>query len=1598
MKKVRVQFSDGSIAEIDENQLSAAQKAGGQLYVETSKPIARFKDGSQAELSDSQVEAARKAGAEIIMPTVKKKETSNTTGSVSQTGTVNTSLSNSPLQSPSVKDAPNPILDQFTTLPPAPKGLTPIQKAQAQLVSEENDIKSWIKNPNQNGVIIDTKKPLSSKYNNARIEVLNDMVGFQDMFGNTAGFMGANVSSQLDNPDSYPAMTTAIKQKYDRQIADAMDYTYDRFGEKKQDTGRDNPRSAQLRADRDRVLKNLSLLEDVAIVNKNPTATSEVIGELKLKSQDPIAYDNLKAAPNLTSVNYRKKQMGIDTKLAAEAMKIENGTATQDDVINARKLVSQREELVYQFPDIRKGQLREVIMERLSQGGQLGNVFSDETGKKALSEIDKMIASPLNSKDVPLLKKMRDDLDFGLGKNVLSNAFVGVPNAEQRYDEFLKEKGSYSGQSLVENFGNGFSSTFTETSKWLEGKVGLRSDAERLSEEDQQAVSSSKYVPKKYQVKVPEYTRNTKTGVVERNEDAGDFQLRAVPYKAASGAGQLASQLILGQVAGAAIAPAMRAIPAVTEAAGSLGMAANAGRAIGENVAKTVGNNLKVMMPAYAMSYDQNRKEALRQFGASPENGWKVDAYSTIASTLEGATELIGNPYEQFDMVKSAFRREVGSSINETISRLSIDEIQRMSRPQWQQAFEKIAKSALNGVAKGSKNLSGEASEEWVNAIGSYGAAALLGADMTGRDMYQEANDAFIDAAASMGFVGAIGAVKGYSSYYTRSGLYKQSLYDVSSNPDTYTDAINRKFAEGVLDESERDGKINMVNTAKAARNDWENIKQYAVNTKDATQRHKQSINYVDARTNELALQKELENTTSETAKKKLGEQIAKWQNVQSAIVETPMDFDTDGKPVLPSVSEQGMVEVRVSSIEELPEEIRDTAVETVSANGVPEVVAFVPNLDSAPVESESQPIEESPVVTLNEVMDIPVTYQGQRGVVSREGQIAVFKPEGQDTIIELGNIDGTENIEGIGTADISTLGIEQEQSVVMPLDNGNISVRGKEYVNNYSNPEMAINRDEEGNILSVSLETTGGAKRTFKGREAEDLAYQISLQAQEKKNKARKLAELAAWRDQQNNEISTAYEDNLTDPDAWVKPYQTAREQMDELVANMDAQPSTETSDAAPVTNEAIESIPNKPLQVLPISDGFIVVDGIGRGSRSYGRFKTEVEANEFIAKQSQPNQELQEDAPPVEVTAPAPVATEVAPIEQEATIGADGTGITTDGEQQLNDGGNNETTGAATEVVSENIEQPEGQNSESQTSGGTTENRPNDATGAAPVLATSNDANSRQKLIRKVLSGSIDPATYPTLFSSAENVESNQLAANTQGDKQGRVVDGKYVNALLSDLRESAFQNSKILETALGENWKEEVLSYIEEYPTDGNPANVVGILNILSTDTLNKINDANNGDTVASLRGFQNRIDRISIQVARNASLALNMRRVYGELAKGKPVSEIMAEQVLTDEQRQLIEDVSLVISEQLSDQEINSIPNNIPANDTKSSARKKKSENRQKKASRNKSKEQKEDIDQKASISSERINEQGEKVKMSFKQLAQIAKEKINKIKC
>ena len=145
--------------------------------------------------------------------------------------------------------------------------------------------------------------------------------------------------------------------------------------------------------------------------------------------------------------------------------------------------------------------------------------------------------------------------------------------------------------------------------------------------------------------------------------------------------------------------------------------------------------------------------------------------------------------------------------------------------------------------------------------------------------------------------------------------------------------------------------------------------------------------------------------------------------------------------------------------------------------------------------ESVQQAIKEAeeskkPAVKISEAVDKPkvFTLDGKRGsLYTEENGTVVF--ESDDRITELGNINEIQD------KLLRELGLSEEAPLDIAVnDDNSVTIEGNTLQNNYSDPMAAINYDENGNVVSVNLDTDNNQKRTIRGQRAQEIAYQYTL------------------------------------------------------------------------------------------------------------------------------------------------------------------------------------------------------------------------------------------------------------------------------------------------------------------------------------------------------------------------------------------------------------------------------------------------------------------------------------------------------------------------
>lgn len=125
----------------------------------------------------------------------------------------------------------------------------------------------------------------------------------------------------------------------------------------------------------------------------------------------------------------------------------------------------------------------------------------------------------------------------------------------------------------------------------------------------------------------------------------------------------------------------------------------------------------------------------------------------------------------------------------------------------------------------------------------------------------------------------------------------------------------------------------------------------------------------------------------------------------------------------------------------------------------------------------------------------IKVRWEGKEGYIERDGQTFIFIPaDNPNQEFEIPIPEGKSadsKLFSLGIFLVDEYSLLDEINI---LDNGNYIIRNTEYINRFSDKLQAINRNDNGDVISVTLSTIDGKPRTFK-KFAEELAYLITLE-----------------------------------------------------------------------------------------------------------------------------------------------------------------------------------------------------------------------------------------------------------------------------------------------------------------------------------------------------------------------------------------------------------------------------------------------------------------------------------------------------------------------
>lgn len=393
-----------------------------------------------------------------------------------------------------------------------------------------------------------------------------------------------------------------------------------------------------------------------------------------------------------------------------------------------------------------------------------------------------------------------------------------------------------------------------------------------------------------------------------------------------------------------------------------------------------------------------------------------------------------------------------------------------------------------------------------------------------------------------------LGVGAGMNANRDVSSIRKQALFEAGNEPDLYRDRLKTLLDNGTIDQKHYNDRVAVVNTmsgivANINQSETQTGKKLSYDQKSnlAAQQFRIDLDNKRLKSNGVLeaekplIEADIKEAT-EIQRQELEDEIIPQETPteagvpevsvnekEQAAIEGLQNKDFANSPIKPYTD---VIQNPDASIADKKEALKGLS-DQLTAKGTEITVGealgkeadliyglgYEPVVESEAIQSVTEPVQED-IISVGELIDKTVTRNGERGTILQDGQTLIFKPEGKDVEFELGNVDELKN------ESIKDFGIEQESSVVSVDDTGALNVRGKTFQNKYSDPFQAINRNKDGEILSVTLDTEDGKKRTFRGQVAEDLAYEITLQQISKNNEQAAVEDFINEDEQSREEI----------------------------------------------------------------------------------------------------------------------------------------------------------------------------------------------------------------------------------------------------------------------------------------------------------------------------------------------------------------------------------------------------------------------------------------------------------------------------------------------
>lgn len=208
--------------------------------------------------------------------------------------------------------------------------------------------------------------------------------------------------------------------------------------------------------------------------------------------------------------------------------------------------------------------------------------------------------------------------------------------------------------------------------------------------------------------------------------------------------------------------------------------------------AEKVRDHVGLFAQTYASTFDDNLRDA-RQAGGDMS---KAMLYAVFKSAATAGTEMI---FPETDWVPKIFNK---ISPNEFLSELASKGLSQM-----------VTKEGMkNFITRVGKDVTKEVSEELLDNVAEWGLSAMLiPQNLQGRNFWQEQAQTAVQTA-----IGTMLPMT-MSHLRNRGPAYKDMLYHVGQNPETYLTQLDNQVTAGTMTNEEADRRKQVINTAKKA-------------------------------------------------------------------------------------------------------------------------------------------------------------------------------------------------------------------------------------------------------------------------------------------------------------------------------------------------------------------------------------------------------------------------------------------------------------------------------------------------------------------------------------------------------------------------------------------------------------------------------------------------------------------------------------------------------------------------------------------------------------------------------------------------------------